>query len=342
MNDAAASAPGPGRVLYSGFRWDHHDEESGYHHVVASERDYVDGGDLWGGRSPIGSRMRRLNFLLIDLVTIVRAIPCRSVLLFYPEQTGYLSAPLLWLLGKKVVYVMHLGEDYWFHRSDSWFLKLRRFNLRFVDRFVTLTNQQKAVFERRFPGKVVKIPHGAWCDSLASQRRMRHAEAPRIVVVGDTYRDYALLSEIAQHFMKRYPEALFDLVGMDYGKLGGVRYLRNVVCHRRLDKAEYQLVLESAIFMLLPLQFATANNALLEGLKAGIPVICSNAHGVDEYLPDGAYVFDSLEDLGVKFEQRRSLGESARLAEAEILRAHVRDNYDWAVIRERVIRCCVS
>ncbi|CAH2799507.1 MAG: hypothetical protein CBARDMAM_4066 [uncultured Caballeronia sp.] len=37
--------------------------------------------------------------------------------------------------------------------------------------------------------------------------------------------------------------------------------------------------------MLLPLKFATANNALLKGLVAGVPVICSNTHGVREYLP---------------------------------------------------------
>lgn len=333
----------PGRrILYSGFRWPQHDEDSGYHHVVASDVDYVDGEVLWAGRSAIGSRRRKINFLLTDLVTIMRAPRYRAVLLFYPEQTGYLSAPILRLLGKEVAYVVHLGEDYWLHRNDSLFLRLKRFNLRFVSKFITLTDQQKSVFEKRFPGKVRKIPHGAWCRTEDGAGVLSSGEPFRITVVGDTYRDYKLLAQIIEFFRDKYPAVVFDLVGMKYEKLGALGQADNVVCHGRLDKETYCAVIRSALFVMLPLEFATANNALLEGLKVGVPVICSNVEGVQEYLPQGDYVFDSIEDLADKFERRTRLTQEERAAEAAILTAYVRANYSWDVIRSQVASYCLS
>ena len=330
------------RVLYSGFRWDHHNDESGYHHVVASAVDYVDGGLLFGGKSTLGSRKKRINFLLIDLMTIFKAFRYDAVLLFYPEQTSYISAPLLRLMGKKVVYVVHLGGDYWFHRDDSLFLKLKRFNLRFVSKFITLTDQQKEVFEQYFPGKVAKIPHGAWCRTSGDLSRPMQGDVHHITVVGDTYRDYGLLGRIITTFRDKYPKIVFDLVGMKYEKLNGIQDSSNVVCHGRLDKESYNNLINNALFMMLPLEFATANNALLEALSLGVPVICSKVHGVREYLPQGDYVFDSIEDLGMKLERRFTLTGSERNAEAEMLASYVRENYSWGVIRNQVIAYCVS
>ncbi|MFK4442344.1 glycosyltransferase involved in cell wall biosynthesis [Caballeronia udeis] len=341
MKTHSAVATNEHRVLYSGFRWDHHDEVSGYHHVVASSTDYVDGGALWGGHSPIGSRSRRVNFLLIDVLTIVRSLRYRSVLLFYPEQTGYFSAPILRMLGKQVIYVVHLGEDYWLERDDSLFLKLKRFNLRFVSKFITLTQQQKAVFDDHFPGKVVRIPHGTWC-------RVRNNTGPsasdgklHLTVVGDTYRDYALLARIIEFFLHHNPRVVFDLVGMKYEKLGESQRAANVVCHGRLNSRQYQEIIENSLFLLLPLKFATANNALLEGLVAGVPVICSNTHGVREYLPPGDYVFDSIEDLALKVQHRSEMTQTERTAEGDRLSSFVKENYSWDVIRNKVIDYCL-
>ncbi|SAL83812.1 hypothetical protein AWB68_07054 [Caballeronia choica] len=341
MNTLATVAMTEKQVLYSGFRWDHHDDASGYHHVVSSSADYVDGGNLWGGRSVIGSRLRRINFLLIDLLTIVRAWPYRSVLLFYPEQTGYLSAPILRMLGKNVIYVVHLGEDYWLERNDSLFLKLKRFNLRFVSKFITLTEQQKSIFDSHFPGKVKSIPHGVWCRERNDSRPDICDDKLHLTVVGDTYRDYELLARIIDFFLVADARVVFDLVGMNYEKLGECRNAANVVFHNRLDRQQYQDVIQNSLFLLLPLKFATANNALLEGLVAGVPVICSSAHGVHEYLPAGDYVFDSIEDLALKLQHRSQLTQAERAVEAEMLVSFVKENYSWDVIRSRVIDYCL-
>ncbi|WP_341677871.1 glycosyltransferase family 4 protein [Niveibacterium sp. SC-1] len=331
------------RILYSGFRWDHHDEHSGYHHVVGAPDAYVDGGRLFGGTSPIGSRARRINFLLIDCLTVLRALPYKAVLLFYPEQTSYLSAPLLRLMGKRVVYVLHLGEDYWFDRADSFFLKIKRFNLRFVSRFVVLTEQQQRVFDAHFPGRVLRIPHGAWCEQKESPRSTRDEIAPNsITVIGDTYRDYALLAELIRVLGQRMPDLRINLVGMKYEKLGEARHSHNVVCHPRLGKTEYDEVIRSALFIVLPLSFATANNALLEGLAMGVPVLCNRVHGVGEYLPSERYIFEDGEDLVRRIEAQRMKSLKDREDEAEELARHVTEHYSWPRVRERIEAFCLD
>jgi hypothetical protein len=193
-------------VLYSGFRWEHHDDESAYHHVVISRADYVDGGRLWGSDGSVRSLKRRLNFIMIDLLTIVRAVPYQAVLLFYPEQTSYVLPLILRLMGKRVVTVVRLGEGDLMHRDGSLVSKLKRFNLRFVDKFITVTSQQQAVFERDFPGRVERISHGAWCRNNKAEHSDASSRSCRIAVVGDTYRDYRLLCE-AKLFVGSYPRA---------------------------------------------------------------------------------------------------------------------------------------
>jgi glycosyltransferase involved in cell wall biosynthesis len=111
-----------------------------------------------------------------------------------------------------------------------------------------------------------------------------------------------------------------------------------VVCHGRLSTSEYEEVVRNSFFLLLPLTFATANNALLEGLSFGVPVICNNVHGVLEYLPSDEYVFNSVDELCAMVEARLNLDDAERNQEATHLANYLETNYSWNSIRDRVIR----
>jgi glycosyltransferase involved in cell wall biosynthesis len=327
------------QLLYSGFMWDHHDENAGYHKVVVSRRDYVDGGRLWGGKSPIGSPLRPINFFLIDVCTILRAWRYKAVLIFYPEQTAYISPLFLRLFGKKVIYTLHLGLDYWVERNDSFFLKLKRYQLPFVSGFIVLSSQQREAYARIFPGRVVMIPHGAHVSPLQFQL----PAVPRYIsVIGDRYRDYDQLAKIILAFKDWHPEVEFQLIGMKYEMLNGTENMENVVCHPRLDRDDYLSILRRSTIILLPLLFATANNALLEGLLAGVPVYCSNVPGVIDYLPGQQYVFDSVEDAVAKYERATSISQEELENNALRFNQYVRERYSWDIIQKRVVEFCLS
>jgi glycosyltransferase involved in cell wall biosynthesis len=322
------------RILYSGFKWPHHDALSGYDQVVPRNGSYVDGGRLPGGRRHTRSLRGRINMFLIDLVTCARALAYDCVIIFYPEQSIYVSPVLLRMTKVKVIYVVHLNDEYWFERDDSVFLRLKRWNMRFVDHFIVLSRTQLQSFGRRFPGKTTLVPHGVWCDRVPAQRA---TPSPSIVIVGDNYRDYEFMKAVITRFGKLFPEVRFDLVGVDRTKLQLDGTATNVTLHGRLSTELYRDLLSECLFVFLPITFATANNALLEGLSLGTPVVCSDVPGVRDYLMDKSYVVSNVEDV-VQFYLRQSQkGASAHLSEAERLLEYCRRNFDWRVIRQRVI-----
>jgi glycosyltransferase involved in cell wall biosynthesis len=328
-------------ILISGFKWTHHDARSGYQQVVDSDADYVDGGKLWGGRAEIGSFTRRLNFILAEVLTIVRALRYRAVFYLYPEQSAYFfSAPLLKLMGKTVIYTLHLGEEYWSSFSGSFLFSLKRRNLKYVDYFVVLSTQQQRVFERHFPGRVRMIPHGVWLDTELTPPPP--AIPPRVCVVGDNFRDYEMLRRIITCFALRFPHISFDLVGMKYAKLGDAAHASTVTCHTRLSRTEYAQVIARSSFMLLPLHFATANNALLEAQAMGIPVLCNRIDGVTDYLPSEDYIFDDVGDLCDKVGTRLAMSTAQRATESKTLVEYVKQHFSWPVVRERIVSTCLN
>lgn len=329
-----------GKVLYSGFRWLHHDDRSGYHHVVQEVADYVDSGTLWGGRAKIGRFVRKLNIILAEVLTILRARHYRAVFYIYPETSAlFFSAPLLKLMGKRVIYAMHLGEKYW-DRKGSIFFRLKRRNLKFVDHFVVLSTEQKRLMERKFPGKVSVVPHGVWVD--AGLTIPLPLSPPRVCVAGDNFRDYDMLRQIIECFAMRFPQVCFDLIGMQYAKLGDIAHSSTVICHPRLNQVEYARVIGGSIFMLLPLYFATANNALLEAQVLGVPVLCNRTDGVTDYLPGDTYLFDDIEHLCALTEARMAMNAAQRAAESALLIEHVENNFSWPVVRKHIISLCLQ
>lgn len=330
-----------GGVLFSGFKWVHHDARSGYHHVVSSCSDYVDSGRLWGGQTEIGSFERKLNILLAELLTLFRARRYRAVFYIYPEVSAlFFSAPLLRFMGKRVIYALHLGEKYWERDNGSLPFRLKRHNLKFVDHFVMLSTQQKQVFSQYFPGRVSVIPHGIWLDSESKGRQP--VLPPRVCVVGDNFRDYDLLARIIECFALRFPDLSFDLVGMQYAKLGKVAKTPTVFCHPRLSQVEYTRIIADATFMLLPLHFATANNALLEALTLGVPVLCNRIDGVTDYLPGDAYLFDGIEPLCEMVTSRLQMSVAQGAAESAALINYVERHFSWTVVRERILSLCLQ
>src|SRR3569833_803372 len=85
-----------GEVLYSGFKWVHHEDHSGYHHVVPDANDYIDSGSLWGGRTKIGSFRRKINMVIAEVLTLLRARRYRKEKKDKPKKrTLFFSAPIL-------------------------------------------------------------------------------------------------------------------------------------------------------------------------------------------------------------------------------------------------------
>jgi glycosyltransferase involved in cell wall biosynthesis len=323
-------------LLYSGYHCLHHDETSGYDNVVASIDDYVDGTMLLWGRSPHGTFRRKVNYLIIDLLTIVKAAKYPAVFMFYPEQTAFFAPALLKVFGKRVIFALHHGRDFWVDRQDSIMLKMRRINLRFVDKFIVLSRAQYEYYSMRFPERVSWVPHGVWCDRGPIDEKLFHVEKT-ISIIGDMYRDYDQIKYIVSLFRKRVPEVTFNLIGLDKKKLSYTSGMENVIIHSRLSHIEYKTTLQKSLFILLPLTFASANNALLEGMSYGVPVYCSNVEGVRDYVFADEYIYkDPNALIGITLERLKRLAVE-NIEERNKLKKYTEERFGWKKIREAII-----
>ena len=333
------SRTGP-KVLYSGFHYLHHNRGSGYDQIVPDPDRYVSGENLPYADRLESTTPRHLNFLLLDLITLARALRYDTVHYFYPESTAYLSPWLLRLLGKRIVYTVHLDDSQWLGPTRSVHHRIKQKSLRAAHAIVVLSSQQRGVFAAAFPDKRVSfVPHGFTFDSAAEppldlfEARIRGQR--RLVLVGTNYRDFDTLENILAQRGSR--DVQIELVGMDDAAKSRFAQQAGVVCHPRLDAQTYNSLLLESFALLLPLTFATANNALLEAYSSYLPVFMSRIDGVTDYAADGdRSLFSSAEEFWSKYDALAVLGPQELRDYCVALHTAARDRFSWPKVRTDV------
>ncbi|MBB2992027.1 glycosyltransferase involved in cell wall biosynthesis [Mycolicibacterium iranicum] len=331
----STSAAGP-RVLYSGFHYLHHNPGSGYDAVVPDPGHYVSGARLPYADRLESTKPRHLNFLLLDLLTILRGMRHDTVHYFYPESTAYLSPWVLRLLGKRIVYTVHLADDQWLGPTRSVHHRIKQVSLRAAHAIVVLSSQQRGVFAEAFPDKVVTfVPHGFTFSEAVPPVELfesRTRGQRRLVLVGTNYRDFDMLESILAQRGSR--DVHVDLVGMDDEARNRFANTAGVVCHPRLDAESYGDLLRTSFALVLPLTFATANNALFEAYSAYLPAFVSRIDGVTDYAADGdRSLFSSPEEFWSKYDALAALGPRELRDHCVALHEAARDRFSWSGVR---------
>ncbi|RYG93619.1 MAG: glycosyltransferase family 1 protein, partial [Alphaproteobacteria bacterium] len=116
------------------------------------------------------------------------------------------------------------------------------------------------------------------------------SESMQVVFSGQWLRDFSLLHSIIRlAFSERLPVEFVLIVPLSARRpdrdLSSSR-LSNVTWKHGLSDSELAATYGAAHMMLLPLQDATANNSLLEGMAAGLPILVTDLSGVREYGQD--------------------------------------------------------
>ncbi len=108
--------------------------------------------------------------------------------------------------------------------------------------------------------------------------------------------------------------------------------------HTGISAEELRKLYQQASLLFLPLIDATANNALLEALACGLPVISTEVGGTHEYLPLGAGALCRQGDSEDHAEKVIVwLGDQIRRQEAgKIAREWVVRHCDWSRIAEKL------
>lgn len=181
---------------------------------------------------------------------------------------------------------------------------------------------------------VLAVPHGIDTDFFCPDgvRPAHDGRRPfRLLAVGHWLRDYRLAFAALHRVAERFP--------IDY----------RVVCHnldmpslprfvthlKGLTDEELREEYRSADLFVMPLAAATANNALMESLACGTPVVSTSVGGVPEYVdascgrlcpPDPEALAAEIAQILTDAELRAALGAAGR-RRAESL--------DWRIIADR-------
>jgi glycosyltransferase involved in cell wall biosynthesis len=142
------------------------------------------------------------------------------------------------------------------------------------------------------PGRCVFIPHGVETEFFRPAPDTDRHHQPVLLSVGAHRRDFATLISAARAIRARRPDtvvrlvapkAAADVVLRDAG--GFVEVLSGISDEELL--AQYQ----AATLLFLPLEAATANNALLEAMACALPSVISDVPDLHDYVTDEAAVF---------------------------------------------------
>jgi len=219
-------------------------------------------------------------------------------LLYIERMLGVLGKAPKFLTGN-IVGTVHQPVSLWMEgRHDPEMVKS-------LDALIVLSRAKKHFFDTIIPGKVHFVRHGVdtefFCPAQSREVK-RHLKQPRCIFSGVWLRDIETLYGVVENVLQRNSGVHFDLL-VPKDRRGDSCFERlakfdQVHWHAGLGDAQLRELYRSATLLLLPLQDCTANNALLEGIACGLPVVSNNIGGMPDYTdPNFADLF-SVGDVG--------------------------------------------
>ena len=162
----------------------------------------------------------------------------------------------------------------------------------------------------------------------------------QVLLVGGWQRDYVAAARCVSLCSSRAPGLwrFVMIAGRDHAD-----QFKNlpVILLPRLTDEELRDTYRNSHLTLLPLKDATANNALLEAMACGCPVLASAVGGVPDYVSDPAWLVQpaSGSDSGHNFADRlEELGrDPARLVQARALARNRALHFRWPEIARQTM-----
>jgi glycosyltransferase involved in cell wall biosynthesis len=203
-----------------------------------------------------------------------------------------------------------------------------------LDGIVCVSRDQMPVVQHLVPnGRCVFIPHGVDTTFFKKVPMTEPDERPLLLSVGVHRRDFETLVAASRLVKSRRPDVRVVLVGPrekveDVARTGVVETLSDV------SDVQLRELYGRAHMLFMPLEAATANNALLEAMAAGRPAVISDLPSLHDYTGPEAALFCATGDAGAHAEAaiallendslRRRMGAAARAAAERFSWPHVR------------------
>lgn len=278
-------------------RWKHHSKSSGYDQLAKR----------LGGRIPHVDRTRMRHRWIPE--PVAQRLVWRSGVELYTLDSFYQElAAARDMLRKPRPSVYHLlyGDETYrylgevkrlrrhrlvatYHQPSATLRKRLRHtdHIRHLDAVILMSRSQRSFFEEHLdPERIFCVPHGIDTHAFAPDSgRPSENGARTCLFVGSHQRDIEVLRDVATRVVARRSDVRFVVVS-DRKVLAELAGLRQVELLHDVQEDELLRLYQSAALLIQPLEDCTANNAILEGLSCGLPVVATSVGGVGDYLDE--------------------------------------------------------
>lgn len=222
-----------------------------------------------------------------------------------------------------------------------------RFGLRLVENLKRLSSavimyQRDIKFFEQYIGqnRVKFIHHGVDTDFFYPAEQ-NFSASKKILFVGHNNRNTEMLHRIVIRLAKKYPGLQFGLVvPEEFRYFDGFQKLSNhsaVKWHQKISEYTFREFYQQGYLLLLPMNDSGANNAVVEALACGLPIVTTDVGGIRDYGGASIYpVVPNNDDNAMINLIERYLNDTAWYNEiAKKCREFAEQNLAWPIIAKK-------
>lgn len=232
------------------------------------------------------------------------------------------------------------------HQPISWWKKNEPLINKFckADEIILLSDYDKSFFDsKNIKAKSHFIPHGIDTLHYLPNKIKVENDLFNILFSGRYLRDLEMLSKVVIAFSKTKFNIHFNIIHTKKAdfcdSLKQISNFQNVSWFSNLPDQEYLKVYQNSDCLFLPLIDCTANNALLEAMSCGLPIITNNLPAIKSYVDDNVAILvdgkneddfvDAIKKLYLNYNLCRQMGIEGR-------KRAVHD-FDWNVVAKKTL-----
>jgi glycosyltransferase involved in cell wall biosynthesis len=217
-------------------------------------------------------------------------------------------------------------------------------NLKALDALVIMSSAELDLFARHIErDKIHFIPYATNTDFWTPGSSSKDPERPLLLFCGTWLRDFETLANVVDRVVASKPEVRFALVmnSAYRSRLGSLSY--RLARHAQVewyegisDERLLELYRESTA-LFLPMLNAAANNAVLEAMACGTPVVSNEVGGLSDYVTDACGCLLPVGDADAMFETVMELMQDhARCRQmGSCARARAVDLFSESIVRKQ-------